>query len=136
MTTNYLSGYYVDQQSDDVSRWPLASSLQHAVPEHDVLVIYGLDLNPEFTYTARHRAIMSWEDRGAGDPLFEISLALLAQEGGRVGAVVACGDSRGLAVIAPTVQRLSLAGRPSYRDIYCDVYFPRDRMPPRDVRFP
>ena len=58
------------------------------------------------------------------------------QESGRVGALVACGESRGLAVIAPTVQQLSLAGRPSYRAIYCNVYFPRDRMPPRDVRFP
>ena len=32
MTTNYLAGYYVDQQSDDVSRWPLASVLQRQLP--------------------------------------------------------------------------------------------------------
>jgi hypothetical protein len=135
MTTNYLSGYYVDQQSDDVSRWPLATSLQRQVPENDVLLIYGLDLNTEFTYTARRRAIMSWEDRGAGDPLFERSLTLLADEGRRVGALVACGDARGNAVIPRTVRRLGFAERASYGDVYCDVYFPQDRMPARDVRF-
>ena len=136
MTTNYLRGYYADQQSDDVSRWPLASSLQQQVPAGEVLLIYGLDLSPEFTYTARHRAIQSWEDRGAGDPLFERSLALLAQDGSRIGALIACGDSRANAIIATTAQRLAIADRPSYRDSYCDVYFPRDQLPARDIRFP
>ena len=136
MTTNYLTGYYVDQQSDDVSRWPLASALPRQLAANDVLLIYGLDLNTEFTYTARRRAIQSWEDRGAGDPLFERSLALLAQEGGRIGALVACGASRGIAVIPDTVRRLAMADRPSYRDVYCDVYFPRDRMPAGEIRFP
>jgi hypothetical protein len=136
MTTNYLSGYYVDAQSDDRSHWPLASSLERQVPADDVLLIYGLDLDPQFMYTAHRRAIQSWEDRGAGDPLFERSLALLAQEGERIGALVACGETRGNAVIASTARRLSIAERPSYRDVYCDVYFPLDRMPSRDVRFP
>ena len=136
MTTNYLAGYYVDQQSDDVSRWPLASSLRQQVPADEVLLIYGLDLNPEFTYTARHRAIQSWEDRGAGDPAFERSLALLAQEGSRIGALVACGDARPNAIISTTAQRLAIAARPSYRDTYCDVYFPRDQIPARDITFP
>ena len=135
MTTNYLAGYYADQQSDDVMRWPLASSLQRQVPAGEVLLIYGLDLNTEFTYTARHRAIQSWEDRGAGDPLFERSLALLAGEGSRIGALVACGESRANPIIAATAQRLAIAERPSYRDVYCDVYFPRDQLPAREVRF-
>ena len=136
MTTNYLGGYYVDQQSDDVSRWPLAAVLQRQVPDRDVLLIYGLNLNTEFTYAARHRAIQSWEERGAGDPLFERSLALLAQEGSRIGALVACAETRVNAIIATTARRLAIADRPSYRDVYCDVYFPLDRLPARDIRFP
>lgn len=136
MTTNYLAGYYVDQQSDDTQHWPLAIALRTRVPVNDVLLIYGLDLNPDFTYSARRRAIMSWEDRGAGDPLFERSLALLAQEGGRIGALVACGDTRSAEVIARTARRLTIADRPSYRDVYCDVYVPRDRMPAVELRFP
>jgi hypothetical protein len=127
--TNYLSGYYVDQQSDDRSRWPLATALQRHVPPDDVLLIYGLDLNTEFTYTAQRRAIMSWENRGAGDPLFEQTVALLAPEHRRVGALVACGDSRRDAIVSRTAQWLAFADRPSDRDTYCDVYFPRDRMP-------
>ena len=75
--SNYLAGYYVDQQSDDRSRWPLATALQRHVPPDEVLLIYGLDLNTEFTYTAQRRAIMSWENRGAGDPLFEQTVAML-----------------------------------------------------------
>jgi hypothetical protein len=127
--TNYLSGYYVDQQSDDRSRWPLATALQRHVPPDDVLLIYGLDLNTEFTYTAQRRAIMSWENRGAGDPLFEQTVALLAPEHRRIGALVACGDSRRDPIVSRTGQWLAFADRPSDRDTYCDVYFPRDRMP-------
>jgi len=135
-STNYLSGYYVDQQSDDPSHWPLATALQRQVPADEVLLIYGLDLNTEFTYTARRRAIMSWEDRGAGDPLFERSLALLAQDNRRIGALVACGDTRSSALIPRTARRLAIAARPSYRDVYCDVYFPSNRMPATDFTFP
>jgi hypothetical protein len=135
-STNYLAGYYVDQQSDEVSQWPLATLLERQLPAGDVLVIYGLDLNTQFPYMAQRRAIMSWEGRGAGDPLFERSLALLAQEGGRVGALVACADSRTLDVITRTKQRLALADRPSYRDSYCDVYVPPDRVPARAISFP
>jgi hypothetical protein len=127
--SNYLAGYYVDQQSDDRSHWPLATALQRHVPADDVLVIYGLDLNTEFTYTAQRRAIMSWENRGAGDPLFERTVAMLAPEHRRVGALVACGDSRSDAVVSRTANWLALADQPSDRDSYCDVYFPRDRMP-------
>jgi hypothetical protein len=134
-STNYLGGYYVDQQSDDLSLWPLATVLQRQLPAGDVLLIYGLDLNPQVPYMAQRRAIMSWEDRGAGDPSFERSLALLAQEGGRVGALVACGDSRRIAVIQPTKQRLALADRPAYGDVYCDVYVPRDRVPVAPITF-
>ena len=109
--------------------------LQRQLPAGDVLLIYGLDLNPQFPYMAQRRAIMSWEDRGAGDPSFERSLALLAQEGGRVGALVACGDSRRISVIQPTKQRLALADRPAYGDVYCDVYVPRDRVPVAPITF-
>jgi hypothetical protein len=134
-STNYLGGYYVDQQSDEVSHWPLAAFLQRQLPASDVLLIYGLDLNTEFTYTAQKRAIMSWEDRGAGDPAFERSLALLAQEGGHIGALVACGDARAIDVIQRTKQQLALADRPSYGDTYCDVYVPQDRVPATAIRF-
>ena len=135
-STNYLGGYYVDQQSDEVSQWPLATLLQRQLPAGDVLLIYGLDLNTQFTYMAQRRAIMSWEDRGAGDPLFERSLALLAQEGGHVEALVACGNSRTIGVIQQTKQRLALADRPAYGDSYCDVYVPQGREPARVIRFP
>ena len=136
MSTNYLSGYYVDQQSDNSQHWPLAVALQTRLPADAVLLIYGLDLNTDFTYSARRRAIMDWENRGAGDPLFERSLTLLAQEGGHIGALVACGETRSTSVVARTAQRLSIADRPSYRDVYCDVYVPRDRMPAKEIRFP
>ena len=136
MTTNYLRGYYVDQQSDNSQHWPLANALQTRLPANDVLLIYGLDLNPEFTYSARRRAIMDWENRGAGDPLFERSLTLLAQEGGHIGALVACGETRSTPVISRTAERLAIADRPSFHDVYCDVYFPRDRMPASEIRFP
>ena len=134
-TTNYLRGYYVDQQSDDVSHWPLATSLERQVPAEDVLLIYGLDLDTEFTYAARRRAIMSWEDRGAGDPLFERSLALLAQERRRIGALVACGNARANPIVPKTARRLAIAAHSSYRDDYCDVYFPDDRLPETELTF-
>jgi hypothetical protein len=134
-TTNYLRGYYVDQQSD-APPWRLAVVVGAQVPANDVLLVYGLDIDTVFMYTAGRRAILSWEDRGAGDPLFERSLALLAQEDGHVGALVACGDSRALPVIARTAARLAIADHASYRDYYCNVYFPRDRMPARDIKLP
>ena len=134
-TGNYLGGYYVDQQSDDVSHWPLASLLQRQVPARRRAADLRAGSRPAVHLHGGRRAIQSWEDRGAGDPVFERSLALLAQDGGRIGALVACGDSRGLAVIPATVQRLSIAERPSFRDVYCDVYFPRDRMPANEIRF-
>jgi hypothetical protein len=132
-STNYLKGYYVDQQSDDVS--PLAARVQRDVPADDVLLVYGLDLDPEFTYAAHHRAIQSWEDRGPGDPLFDRSLALLASEGRRLGAIVACSDSRQSAVVAGAARRLSFEARPSFRDRHCDVYFPLDRLPAAPLSF-
>ena len=132
-TTNYLRGYYVDQQSDNASYWPLASSVGAQVPKGAVLLIYGLDLSTEFTYVAQRRSIMDWENRGAGDPALERSFALLAEEGSRIGALVACSDTRNTALVARTAARLELADRPSYRDSYCDVYFPRDRMPVKDI---
>jgi hypothetical protein len=132
---NYLSGYYVDQQSDDRSRWPLASALERRVPADDVLLIYGLDLNTEFAYTARHRAIMSWENRGAGDPLFEQTVARLTPEHRRIGALVACGETRNDPIIAITGRWLGFDGQPFDRDSYCDVYFPRDRTPAIPLTF-
>lgn len=130
---NYLRGYYVDQQSDNASHWPLAWSVRAQVPQGDVLLIYGLDLSTEFTYTAQRRSIMDWENRGAGDPGLERSFALMAEEGSRIGALVACSSTRNTALVARTAARLALAERPSYRDSYCDVYFPRDRMPVKDI---
>jgi hypothetical protein len=100
-----------------------------------VLLIYGLDLNTEFVYTAQRRAIMSWENRGAGDPLFEQTVAMLAPEHRRIGALVACGDSRDEAVVSRTVKWLVLADQPSDRDSYCDVYFPRDHIPAERFTF-
>lgn len=127
MSTNYLRGYYVDQQSDNASRWPLARTVGAAVPANEVLLIFGLDLNPEFTYTAGRRAVMDWENRGAGNPALERALGLLAHEGRRVGALVACGDSRSIDAIGRTVSRLDFGGAPSYRDTFCDVFVPRNQ---------
>ena len=134
-TTHYLSGYYRDQQWDDPSAWGLATVMRTAIPADDVLLIYGLDLNTEFMYIAQHRSIQSWENKGAGDPPFERVLARLAQEGRRVGALVACDDARRNPVVPATAARLGIANRPSYRDVYCDVCFPRDRMPATEITF-
>jgi hypothetical protein len=80
--------------------------------------------------------MMDWENRGAGDLAFERSLTLLGQQGDRIGAVVACGETRSMGVISKTAGRLTFAGRPSYRDSCCDVYFPRDRRPARELTLP
>ncbi len=131
----FAGAWLVDQQTDDRSRWPLATALERRVPADDVLLIYGLDLNTEFTYTARHRAIMSWENRGAGDPLFEQTVARLVPENRRVGALVACGETRSDPIIAITGRWLGFDERPFDRDSYCDVYFPRDRAPATPLTF-
>ncbi len=135
-TTNYLRGYYVDQQTESRFRWALPYVVDQRIPADDVIVIYGLNLATEFPYSAKRRAIMDWENRGAGDPAFERSLALLSAEGGHVGALVVCGDSRQMALVPKTIRRLAVSATPAFHDTYCDVYVAEDRMPEKDVKLP
>jgi hypothetical protein len=38
------------------------------------------------------------------------------------GAIVVCGEARGLPVIRDNIARLEFPGRPRYREPYCDLY--------------
>jgi hypothetical protein len=125
MTTNFLAGYYADQQSDSAAQIPVTAALQQHTNPNDVLLIYGLDLVPEVPYRTRRRAIMDWENRGAGDPALQQVLAAVGREGNRVGAMLVCGTTRQLAIIPINIERLGLRDNPSFQDGYCEFYLPR-----------
>jgi hypothetical protein len=99
-----------------------------------VLLIYGLDLNTEFTYTAQRRAIMSWENRRRrsvvrADSRHACARTSTHRRPGRVRRL----EKR--AVVSRTAKWLAFGDQPSDRDSYCDVYFPRDRTPATALTF-
>jgi len=122
MATNYLSGYFVDQDSGDMAPVTLAVLTQQWTPPDSTLLVYGLRYAPEVPYAASRRAIMDDKNRSVRDPQIQQPLTALAREGGRIGAIVVCGEARGLPVIRDNIAVLAFPSRPRYREPYCELY--------------
>jgi len=122
MSTNYLSGYFVDQNAGDMAPPTLAVLARQWTPPDATLLIYGLRYAPEIPYAASRRAIMDDKNRSVADPHISQPLTALAREGGRVGAIIVCGEARGLAVIRDNIASLAFPPRPRYREPYCDLF--------------
>jgi hypothetical protein len=65
---------------------------------------------------------MDDKNRSVRDPQIQQPLAALAREGGRIGAIVVCGEARGLPVIRDNIATLEFPSRPRYREPYCELY--------------
>jgi hypothetical protein len=122
MATNYLSGYFVDQDAGDMAPVTLAVLARQWTPPDSTLLVYGLRYAPEVPYAASRRAIMDDKNRSVRDPQIQQPLAALAREGGRIGAIVVCGEARGLPVIRDNIATLEFPSRPRYREPYCELY--------------
>ena len=122
MSTNYLAGYYVDQTSADLAPMTIGVLTRTHTSADDVMLIYAGSYSPELPYLAQRRAIMDSHDRSIDDPVINASLDRLAAEGGRIGAIVACGDSRAQAAVRDNVRRLGFPERPFHTEQSCDLY--------------
>jgi hypothetical protein len=125
MASNYLAGYYVDQESGSLAPITLSTLTRTLTAPDEVMLIYGLDYSPAVPYEAERRAIMDHRDRSIDDPAIAPALARLAAAGGRVGAIVACGASRDDDVVRANIRRLGFPVRPYYAEPYCDLYLQR-----------
>jgi hypothetical protein len=114
MSTNYLSGYFVDQDAGDMAPVTLAVLAKQWTPPGSTLLIYGLRYAPEVPYAASRRAIMDDKNRscGSADPP---AAAALAREGGRVGAIVVCSGARP-AGDSYNIATLEFPSRPRYSE--------------------
>jgi len=65
---------------------------------------------------------MDSHDRSIDNPVIRAPLAMLAAEGGRIGAIVSCGDSRAQAAVHDNVRRLGFPERPFHTEPFCDLY--------------
>jgi hypothetical protein len=125
MSSNYLSGYYVDQDSGDLAPMTIGVlTRMHTAPD-EVMLIYGLSYSPAMPYAAERRAIMDSHDRSIADPVMKAPLDQLAAEGGRIGAIVSCGDSRAQPAVRDNIRTLGFAERPSHTEPFCDLYLRR-----------
>ena len=135
-STNYLGGYYVDQQSDDVSHWPLATLLQRQAAGRRRPVDLRAGSGPAVPL---HGAAAGDHELGGprGRRSVVRAIARVAGAGGRPrsGRWWRAATRAGSPSFSATKQRLALADRPAYGDSYCDVYVPPDRTPARAVRF-
>ena len=122
MSTNYLSGYYVDQASGDLSPATIGVLTRARTVPADVMLIYGLSYSPVIPYASERRAVMDARDRSIDDPAIKAALDQLAAAGGRIGAVVACGDSRQGDAVRANIRRLGFPERPFHTEPYCDLY--------------
>lgn len=125
MATNYLAGYYVDQESGSLAPITVSRLTRTLTAPEEVMLIYGLDYSPAVPYEAERRAIMDHRDRSIDDPAIAPALARLAAAGGRIGAIVACGDSRRRDVVHANIRRLGFPAHPYYAEPYCDLYVQR-----------
>lgn len=114
----YQRGYLPRQWRDNGGVVEFGRLLQEITSPDEVLLVYGQDWHPMFPYYARRRALMDREDRPAGDPALERSLALLQAEGRKIGAVLGCGNA-GLPL--GIAQRFHLKPDPELRH-FCSVY--------------
>ncbi|MCU1385669.1 MAG: hypothetical protein JWL71_4366 [Acidobacteria bacterium] len=125
MSTNYLAGYYVDQESADLAPSPLATWIRNATSIGDTLLIYGILYTPELAYETQRRAIMDTRNRGVDDPAMRTVLARLAGEGAKIGAVISCGGARPSPVVRANINRLGFPDAPAHTALDCDVYIRR-----------
>jgi hypothetical protein len=125
MAANYLAGYYVDQESGSLAPITLSRLARTWTAPGEVMLIYGLAYSPAVPYEAQRRAIMDDKDRSLDDPAIRAPLARLDAEGIRIGAIVACGDSRQHATVRANIQRLGFADRPRHSEPFCDLYLRR-----------
>ena len=122
MSTAYLSGYFVDQNAGAMAPVTIGLLTSRLTSPDAVMLIYGLRYAPEVPYEASRRAIMDEKNRSVADPAIRQPLEALARDGERVGAIVVCGEARGLAVIRANIQSLSFPERPRYTEPYCELY--------------
>jgi hypothetical protein len=120
--TNYLAGYYVDQEAGSLAPMTLAILTERLTRPDDVMLIYGQDYSPALPYEARRRAIMDWKNRSIDDPPIRDAVGRLAAEGGRIGAVVVCGPARGVEAVRANIPRLGFPVVPVHSEPYCDLY--------------
>lgn len=120
MSTNYLSGYYADQEAGRLAPMTLTRLVQTTTKADEVLLIYGMSYSPELPYESRHRAIMDWENHSVNEPGMQRLLAALGAE--RIGAIVVCGDARADSVVMRNIAHLGFPSPPWYREPYCDLY--------------
>ena len=125
MSNNYVHGYYADQATDAGADSPLTARLRQLTGPDETLLLLGMDLVPQVPYVTKRRAIMDWENRGAGDPAMQHEIAALGAEGGRLGAMVVCGSVRALPIVRINIDRLSFFERPEFSTRDCDVYVAR-----------
>ncbi len=122
MTTNYLSGYFVDQNAGNMAPTTIGLLANRWTPPDSVLLVYGLRYAPEVPYAASRRAIMDDKNRTVTDPAVRQPLDALERNGERLGAIVVCGEARGLPVIRANIAALRFPERPRYVEPYCELY--------------
>jgi hypothetical protein len=93
----------------------LARAVGEATGPQDVIVVFGMDWNPELPYYAKRRALMwpGWADPRPGSDDF--GRALVSLEGQRIGALVSCRDTASAETVAKLGELWNLSESPTYR---------------------
>ncbi len=125
MSTNYLAGYFVDQDAGDLAPMTIAEITRVHTVSDEVMLIYGLNYSPALPYAAGRRAIMDREDRSIDDPAIRLTLDRLAAAGGRIGAIVSCGESRRHEAVRNNIRRLGFPELPSHVEPFCNLFLRR-----------
>ena len=137
--STYSSGLYLEQLGNAYRRpaWfvRLAREISARTEPNDVIVVFGMNWNPELPYYARRRALMwpAWGDRSPASKDVARSIANLA--GYRIGAVVSCSRTMGDATLAQfralggigaeAPWRMSAPTSEDHGEGQCTVYFRR-----------
>lgn len=122
MATNYLGGYFADQNAGDMAPVTVGLVAERLTRADDVLLIYGLQYSPAVPYAANRRAIMDARNRSIEEPAIRTVLERLARDGGRIGATVVCGEARTAPAVGANLAALGFSAAPRYRDAYCSLY--------------
>ena len=99
----------------------LARAVSDATRPDDVVVVFGMDWNPELPYYAKRRALMwpTWGDPRPGSD--DLSRALVSLEGHDVGAMLSCRDTAPPLTIDLLKERWGLVQSPTW-DGRCGLY--------------
>ena len=127
MTTNYLGGYFADQDAGDMAPVTVGLVAERLTRPDEVLLIYGLQYSPAVPYASNRRAIMDARNRPIEDPAIRTVLERLARDGERIGATVVCGEARTVPAVGANLAALGFSASPRYRDAYCSLYVPDAR---------